>query len=119
MGTDDLLFAVIKQGYDDLKLLAKQYDNIFNNLEHMKHIVILKYNVHTPKRTNEEKITLVNAYTKRELDSIKYCIDMTKSFCRQDTVFTIWNSAFEYIKQYPNFCKTFSKEIEVLKNELS
>lgn len=102
---DNLLIAVVLQGYEDLESMARQYER-FLKMEYLpKSVRYVDYFIPVPNK--QYLVDTARAYTIRELISMKKCIDITSVICNP---YYVWNKLLiEISLKYPLFYNEFKK----------
>lgn len=102
---DNLLIAVVMQGYEDLESMARQYER-FLKMEYLpKSVRYVGYFIPVPNR--QYLVDTAKAYTIKELVSMKNCIDITSVICNP---YYIWSRLlYEISIKYPLFYNEFKK----------
>lgn len=103
--TDDLLIAIVLQGYEDLKTMARQYERFLQMDKLPKSVRYVGYFIPVPNR--QYLLDTAKAYTISELKKMKYCVDITSVIC---SPCYIWSRLlYEISIKYPLFYNEFKK----------
>ena len=102
---DNLLIAVVIQGYDDLESMARQYERYLKMEKLPESVRYVGYFIPVPNK--QYLIDTAKAYTIRELISMKKCIDITSVICNP---YYVWYKLLIKISyKYPLFYNEFKK----------
>lgn len=103
--TDDLLIAIVFQGYEDLKTMARQYESFLKMDKLPKSVRYVGYFIPAPNK--QYLVDTARAYTIRELICMKKCIDITSVICNPCYIWT--RLLYEISIKYPLFYNEFKK----------
>lgn len=103
--TDDLLIAIVLQGYEDLKTMARQYERFLKLEKLPKSVRYMGYFI--PSSNKQYLIDTAKAFTISELKKMKYCVDITSVVCNPCYIWT--RLLYEISIKYPLFYNEFKK----------
>lgn len=118
MDIETIGIEMIAQGCDDVRTMAKYFDRVISMSDYpdTKSFSFLNHSITFQKDTPfEEFKKLLYKYIERELNSILYCVDLSKLIC--DDAIYVWDRFVTEIKNehntfYACFVEYFDRILE-------